>query len=143
MVFILVARTTTSVICQRVSRHCHLAIRTITIRQRVFDCNYLSCRIGFNVLNCVFTNPASWLLYIIKQIVVVVLQAIGDAPIIFFDGGFFFFFFLSVAFPARPYIRLPQPVPISKGRRRGCYLKYDPFENSSHVGRQPPKCAPN
>jgi len=45
------------------------------------------------------------------------------------------FFFLSVAFPARPYIRLPQPVPISKGRRGGCYLKYDPFENSSHVGR--------
>jgi len=44
-------------------------------------------------------------------------------------------FFLSVAFPARPYIRLPQPVPISKGRRGGCYLKYDPFENSSHVGR--------
>ena len=47
----------------------------------------------------------------------------------------FFLFFLSVAFPARPYIRLPQPVPISKGRRGGCYLKYDPFENSSHVGR--------
>jgi len=49
--------------------------------------------------------------------------------------GFLKFFFLSVAFPARPYIRLPQPVPISKGRRGGCYLKYDPFENSSHVGR--------
>jgi len=49
--------------------------------------------------------------------------------------GFFKFFFLSVAFPARPYIRLPQPVPISKSRRGCCYLKYDPFENSSHVGR--------
>ena len=48
--------------------------------------------------------------------------------------GFLLFSFLSVAFPARPYIRLPQPVPISKGRRGGCYLKYDPFENSSHVG---------
>ena len=47
----------------------------------------------------------------------------------------FIFIFLSVAFPARPYIRLPQPVPISKDRRGGCYLKYDPFENSSHVGR--------
>ena len=47
----------------------------------------------------------------------------------------FLVFFLSVAFPARPYIRLPQPVPISKGRQGGCYLKYDPFENSSHVGR--------
>ena len=50
--------------------------------------------------------------------------------------GFLLFSFLSVAFPARPYIRLPQPVPISKGRRGGCYLKYDPFENSSHVGRK-------
>ena len=50
-------------------------------------------------------------------------------------GFFYFIFFLSVAFPARPYIRLPQPVPISKGRRGGCYFKYDPFENSSHVGR--------
>ena len=39
--------------------------------------------------------------------------------------GFLLFSFLSVAFPARPYIRLPQPVPISKGRRGGCYLKYD------------------
>ena len=56
---------------------------------------------------------------------------------------FLFFIFLSVAFPARPYIRLPQPVPISKGHRGGCYLKYDPFENSSHVGREPPKCAQN
>jgi len=37
-----------------VSRHCHLTIRTITIRQQVFDCNYLSCRICFNVLNSVF-----------------------------------------------------------------------------------------
>jgi len=36
------------------SRHCHLAIQTLTIRQRVFDCNYLSCRICFNVLNYVF-----------------------------------------------------------------------------------------
>ena len=52
-----------------------------------------------------------------------------------FQRWVFFFFFLSVAFPAGPYIRLPQPVPISKGRRGGCYLKYDPFENSSHVGR--------
>ena len=34
---------------------------------------------------------------------------------------FFIYFFLSIAFPARPYIRLPQPVPISKGRRGGCY----------------------
>jgi len=53
--------------------------------------------------------------------------------------GFFYFlfFFLSVAFPARPYMRLPQPVPKSKGRRGGCYLKYDPFENFSHVGVSP------
>ena len=58
--------------------------------------------------------------------------------------GFFYFYFLSVAFPARPYIQLSQPVPISKGRRGGCYLKYDPFENSSHVGRYslaPKMCA--
>ena len=33
------------------SRHRHLAIR---IRQRVFDCKYLSCKICFNVLNYVF-----------------------------------------------------------------------------------------
>ena len=50
-------------------------------------------------------------------------------------GFFKFIIFLSVAFPARPYIRLPQPVPISKGRRGGCYLKYDPFENASYMGR--------
>jgi len=36
------------------SRHCHLAIRYCTIRQRVFDCKYLSCKICFNVLNYVF-----------------------------------------------------------------------------------------
>jgi len=35
-------------------RHCHLAIGHCTIRQRVFDCNYLSCKICFNVLNYVF-----------------------------------------------------------------------------------------
>ena len=33
------------------SRHCHLAIGHCTIRQRVFDCNYLSCKICFYVLN--------------------------------------------------------------------------------------------
>ena len=37
------------------SRHCHLAIGYCTIRQRVFDCKYLSCNICFNVLNYVFT----------------------------------------------------------------------------------------
>jgi len=36
------------------SRHCHLAIEYCTIRQRVFDCKYLSCKICFNVLNYVF-----------------------------------------------------------------------------------------
>ena len=36
------------------SRHCHLAIGHCTIRQRVFDCKYLSCKICFNVLNYVF-----------------------------------------------------------------------------------------
>ena len=36
------------------SRHCHLAIGHCTIRQRVFDCKYLSCKISFNVLNYVF-----------------------------------------------------------------------------------------
>ena len=33
---------------------CHLAIGHCTIRQRVFDCKYLSCKICFNVLNYVF-----------------------------------------------------------------------------------------
>ena len=36
------------------SRHCHLAIGQCTIRQRVFDCKYFSCKICFNVLNYVF-----------------------------------------------------------------------------------------
>ena len=70
------------------------------------------------------------------QIMCVVIGHRRCAYYIFRRWGFFYlFFFLSVAFPARPYIRLPQPVPISKGRRGGCYLKYDPFENYSHVGR--------
>jgi len=29
---------------------CHLAVGYCTIRQRVFDCKYLSCKICFNVL---------------------------------------------------------------------------------------------
>ena len=36
------------------SRHCHLAIGSCTIRQQVFDCKYLSCKMCFNVLNYVF-----------------------------------------------------------------------------------------
>ena len=36
------------------SRHCHLAIGRSTIRQRVFDCKYLSWKICFNILNYVF-----------------------------------------------------------------------------------------
>jgi len=40
------------------SRHplpvCHLAIGRRTIRQRLFDCKYLSCKLCFNVLNYVF-----------------------------------------------------------------------------------------
>ena len=35
------------------SRHCHLVIGHCTIRQRVFDCKYLSCKICFNALNYV------------------------------------------------------------------------------------------
>jgi len=35
---------------------CHLAIRHCTIRQPVFDCKYLSCKICFNVLNYVFIS---------------------------------------------------------------------------------------
>jgi len=33
------------------SRHCHLAIGHCTLRQRVFDCKYLSRKICLNVLN--------------------------------------------------------------------------------------------
>jgi len=36
------------------SRHCHLAIGHCTVRQLVFDCKYMSCKICFNVLNYVF-----------------------------------------------------------------------------------------
>jgi len=36
------------------SRYCHLAIGCCTIRQWVFDCKYLSCKICFNLLNYVF-----------------------------------------------------------------------------------------
>jgi len=36
------------------NRHSHLVIRHCTIRQQVFDCKYLSCKICFNVLNYVF-----------------------------------------------------------------------------------------
>jgi len=36
------------------SRHCHLASGHCTIRQRVFDCKCLTCKICFNVLNYVF-----------------------------------------------------------------------------------------
>ena len=49
-----------------------------TIRQRVFDCNYLSCRICFNVLNCVFIIGHRRCAYYIFQ-----------------RWGFFFFFFFQ------------------------------------------------
>jgi len=37
------------------SRHCHLVIGHCTIRQCLILDNYLSCKICFNVLNCVFS----------------------------------------------------------------------------------------
>jgi len=99
----------------------HWVIYTL---RHIYTASYIYCVIY--ILGHIYTGSYIYCVIYIHWVISLFIGHRRCAYYIFRRWGFLIFiflFFLSVAFPARPYIRLPQPVPISKGRRGGCYLK--------------------